>query len=145
MAQALRAGANLHPYCSVPGCTSADLTVDHIDSRTRGKPGLTLADVQVLCRFHNSQKGAKSYRAEDSSTVEETAAWILQRHGGVVRSGDKRRPPTSLPRKKPLRERTGAIGEKAALFSLWRGGVAARRQAGVELGYYILEGAITTA
>jgi 5-methylcytosine-specific restriction protein A len=67
----------LHPYCSVPGCTSADLTVDHIDSRTRGKPGLTLADVQVLCRFHNSQKGAKSYRAEDSSTVEETAAWIL--------------------------------------------------------------------
>jgi hypothetical protein len=68
---------SLHPYCAVPGCTSTDLTVDHIDPRTRGKRGLTLADVQVLCRFHNSQKGAKSYRAEGSSTVEEPVAWVL--------------------------------------------------------------------
>jgi 5-methylcytosine-specific restriction endonuclease McrA len=58
------------------GCTSTDLTVDHIDPRTRGKAGLTLADVQVLCRLHNSSKGAKSYRLEGSSTAEEIVAWV---------------------------------------------------------------------
>ena len=68
---------SLHPYCAVPGCTSNDLTVDHVDPRTRGKPGLTLADVQVLCRFHNSQKGGKGYRVEGSSTVKYEAAWIV--------------------------------------------------------------------
>jgi 5-methylcytosine-specific restriction enzyme A len=67
----------VQPYCSVSGCTSDDLTVDHIDPSTRGKPGLTLADVQVLCRFHNASKGAKSYRAEGASMVEESVAWIL--------------------------------------------------------------------
>ena len=59
----------LHPYCSVPGCTSSDLTVDHIDPSTRGKPGLTLADVQ--------QKGAGRYSVEGSRTVEEGVAWVL--------------------------------------------------------------------
>jgi 5-methylcytosine-specific restriction endonuclease McrA len=67
----------LHPYCAVPGCTSTDLTVDHVDPRTRGKHGLTLADVQVLCRFHNSSKGAKSYRVEGSTTSEDAALWVL--------------------------------------------------------------------
>lgn len=67
----------IQPYCSVPGCTSSDLTVDHVDPGTRGKPGLTLADVQVLCRFHNSSKGAQSYRAKGSNTIEEPTAWVL--------------------------------------------------------------------
>jgi hypothetical protein len=67
----------LQPYCSVPGCTSTDVTVDHIDPSTRGKPGLTLADVQVLCRFHNASKGAKSYRVEGSNTIKEPTVWVL--------------------------------------------------------------------
>jgi 5-methylcytosine-specific restriction enzyme A len=69
----------LQPYCSVPGCQSTDLTVDHVDPRTRGKPGLTLADVQVLCRFHNSSKGAKAYPVskESSGTREEEVSWVL--------------------------------------------------------------------
>ena len=67
----------MQPYCSVPGCTGTDLTVDHIDPATRGQPGLTLADVQVLCRFHNSSKGAKRYRVEGSTTLETAALWVL--------------------------------------------------------------------
>lgn len=67
----------LHPYCAVPGCTSTDLTVDHVDPSTRGKAGLTLANVQVLCRFHNSSKGANSYRVESSTTSEDPRnLWI---------------------------------------------------------------------
>ena len=40
--------------------TSEDLTVDHIDPATKGRADLTLADVQVLCRSHNSSKGANA-------------------------------------------------------------------------------------
>jgi 5-methylcytosine-specific restriction endonuclease McrA len=51
------------PYCSVPGCTSLDLTVDHIDPASKGRRYLTLADVQVLCRSHNAAKGRKPVQA----------------------------------------------------------------------------------
>jgi 5-methylcytosine-specific restriction enzyme A len=54
-AQAIRA----QPWCSVPGCRSADLTVDHRDPSTKGRSDLTLSDVQVLCRSHNSSKGRR--------------------------------------------------------------------------------------
>ncbi len=43
----------LQPYCSVPGCTSQDLTVDlgrGGDHRTA-----TLEEVRVLCRSHHGQ------------------------------------------------------------------------------------------
>ena len=50
-----------HPFCAACG-TTHDLTVDHRDPATRGKPGLTLNDVQVLCRPCNTRKG-------DSRTV----------------------------------------------------------------------------
>ena len=49
------------PYCSACGATQ-DLTVDHGNPATRGRPGLTLNDVQVLCRPCNARKG-------DSRTV----------------------------------------------------------------------------
>jgi 5-methylcytosine-specific restriction endonuclease McrA len=43
------------PYCSVPGCTSTDLTGDHRVPLSRGGTS-TLENVQVLCRRHNSAK-----------------------------------------------------------------------------------------
>lgn len=49
------------PFCSVPGCTSTDLTTDHSpEAWERHEAGLAvrLQDVAVLCRSHNSQKGA---------------------------------------------------------------------------------------
>ena len=51
----------LQPFCSVHGCTSTDLTVDHTPEAWRrkeqGKP-IRLEDVEVLCRSHNSVRGA---------------------------------------------------------------------------------------
>ena len=44
------------PWCSACGATD-DLTVDHRDPTSRGRNGLTLADVQVLCRGCNARKG----------------------------------------------------------------------------------------
>jgi 5-methylcytosine-specific restriction endonuclease McrA len=46
-----------HPYCSVAGCTRRDLTGDHIVPTIRGGTS-TRENCQVLCAFHNSQKGA---------------------------------------------------------------------------------------
>lgn len=49
------------PFCSVPGCPSKDLTTDHSPEawarQSRGLP-IRLEDVEVLCRSHNSSKGA---------------------------------------------------------------------------------------
>lgn len=49
------------PFCSVPGCTSTDLTTDHTpeawERKSRGLP-IRLRDIRVLCRSHNSQAGA---------------------------------------------------------------------------------------
>lgn len=47
-----------YSYCSA----TDDLTVDHRDPAARGRTGLTLNDVQVLCRGCNARKG-------DSGTV----------------------------------------------------------------------------
>jgi 5-methylcytosine-specific restriction endonuclease McrA len=46
----------LTPFCAACGTTD-DLTVDHRDPTSRAKPGLTLEDVQVLCRGCNARKG----------------------------------------------------------------------------------------
>jgi 5-methylcytosine-specific restriction endonuclease McrA len=43
------------PYCSVPGCTSTDLTGDHRVPLSKGGTS-TLENIQVLCRRHNSAK-----------------------------------------------------------------------------------------
>ncbi len=48
-----KAAVALQPWCSRCGATE-DLTADHIDPEKR--TGLTLDDVQVLCRRHNSKK-----------------------------------------------------------------------------------------
>ncbi|QDO88351.1 hypothetical protein FNH13_08350 [Ornithinimicrobium ciconiae] len=56
-----RRARRLQPFCSVPGCADTDLTVDHTpEAWARHDIGLEvrLEDVQVLCRSHNSQKGA---------------------------------------------------------------------------------------
>lgn len=51
----------MQPFCSVPGCTDMDLTVDHSpeawERKQLGKP-IRLQDVEVLCRSHNSKRGA---------------------------------------------------------------------------------------
>ncbi|MGP5257801.1 hypothetical protein [Glutamicibacter ardleyensis] len=51
----------MQPFCSVPGCTDQDLTVDHSpeawERKQLGKP-IRLQDVEVLCRSHNSKRGA---------------------------------------------------------------------------------------
>lgn len=48
-------------FCSIPGCTSKDLTVDHTPEAWRrkaaGKP-IRFQDVLVLCRRHNAIAGA---------------------------------------------------------------------------------------
>jgi 5-methylcytosine-specific restriction enzyme A len=49
----------LQPWCSICGATQ-DLTTDHVNPATRGMRGLTLADVQVLCRRCNGSKQDKS-------------------------------------------------------------------------------------
>jgi 5-methylcytosine-specific restriction endonuclease McrA len=43
------------PWCSHCG-TVVDLVVDHIDPATRGQAGITIDDVQVLCRRCNGSK-----------------------------------------------------------------------------------------
>lgn len=51
----------LQPFCSVPGCNDQDLTTDHSpEAWERKVMGLVirLQDVDVLCRSHNSAKGA---------------------------------------------------------------------------------------
>lgn len=51
----------LQPFCSVPGCMSTDLTVDHTEEAWKRKAAgktIRLRDVQVLCRRHNAEKGA---------------------------------------------------------------------------------------
>jgi 5-methylcytosine-specific restriction endonuclease McrA len=59
-----RRALTLHPVCSTHGCGAThDMTVDHINPATRGQGGLTLADVQVLCRSCNSRKGNKQQEA----------------------------------------------------------------------------------
>jgi hypothetical protein len=44
------------PWCSVAGCRSDDLTADHIVSPLQGGAPLDPANVQVLCRAHQTQK-----------------------------------------------------------------------------------------
>ena len=46
------------PFCSITGCTSQDLTVDHIIPLSDA-PWLRLeiTNLKVLCRMHNSRKG----------------------------------------------------------------------------------------
>lgn len=46
------------PFCSIVGCKSKDLTVDHIIPLSDA-PWLRLevTNLRVLCRSHNSQKG----------------------------------------------------------------------------------------
>jgi 5-methylcytosine-specific restriction enzyme A len=46
------------PWCSICGATQ-DLTTDHRNPATRGMRGVTLADVQVLCRRCNGSKQDK--------------------------------------------------------------------------------------
>jgi 5-methylcytosine-specific restriction endonuclease McrA len=46
------------PWCAICG-TTHDLVVEHKDPATRGKPGLTLDDIQVLCRPCNTRKGGR--------------------------------------------------------------------------------------
>lgn len=47
----------LQPWCSVPGCGNTELTVDHIVPLVNGGAPFDLANLQVLCRSHNSAKG----------------------------------------------------------------------------------------
>ena len=52
----------LHPYCA--NCsTTTDLTVDHIDPKSKGRKDLTIRDVQVLCRSCNGSKGGRGSRS----------------------------------------------------------------------------------
>jgi hypothetical protein len=46
------------PWCSHCGST-VDLVADHVDPATRGMRGITLADIQVLCRRCNGAKADK--------------------------------------------------------------------------------------
>lgn len=51
----------MQPFCSIPGCTSTDLTVDHTPEAWRRKEQgktIRLRDVVVLCRSHNAKAGA---------------------------------------------------------------------------------------
>jgi 5-methylcytosine-specific restriction endonuclease McrA len=53
-AEAIRA----HPWCSIPGCPNTDLTGDHITPWALGGRNVR-ENIQVLCRAHNSSKGAR--------------------------------------------------------------------------------------
>ena len=46
------------PFCSIPGCTNKDLTVDHIIPLSEAPYlRLEISNLKVLCRMHNSRKG----------------------------------------------------------------------------------------
>lgn len=46
------------PFCSIPGCTNKDLTVDHkIPLSDAPYLRLEISNLWVLCRMHNSRKG----------------------------------------------------------------------------------------
>ena len=48
----------LQPFCSIPGCKSQDLTVDHIIPLADAPHlRLEISNLRVLCRSHNSRKG----------------------------------------------------------------------------------------
>lgn len=48
----------LQPFCSIAGCKSQDLTVDHIIPLSDAPHlRLEISNLRVLCRFHNSVKG----------------------------------------------------------------------------------------
>lgn len=72
----------LQPFCSVPGCTSMDLTVDHTpeawERKEQGKT-IRLADVVVLCRSHNSRAGAARGDKTRGVGVDDPAAFALGR------------------------------------------------------------------
>ena len=51
-----RAARRAQPWCSVRGCTSTDLTLDHVTARAWG--GSNDGPTRVLCRYHNGLKGA---------------------------------------------------------------------------------------
>lgn len=46
----------MQPWCSVPGCASTDLTVDHIVPLSEGGEPYDLDNLRVLCRSHNTQR-----------------------------------------------------------------------------------------
>ena len=51
----------MQDWCSVPGCTSTDLTVDHIVPLAKGGDPYALTNLQVLCRRHNAEKGDQTW------------------------------------------------------------------------------------
>jgi 5-methylcytosine-specific restriction endonuclease McrA len=55
----------LSPFCEVPGCTSKDLTVDHIIPVSE-RPDLAKDELncRVLCRSHNAARGTTCTDAE---------------------------------------------------------------------------------
>lgn len=55
--QRSRVAIKAHPYCSVLGCQNMDLTADHVIPIKHG--GTPDGPIEVLCRKHNSSKGAR--------------------------------------------------------------------------------------
>ena len=51
----------IQPWCSIPGCTDTDLTVDHIVPLAKGGDPYALTNLQVLCRSHNAAKGDETW------------------------------------------------------------------------------------
>jgi 5-methylcytosine-specific restriction endonuclease McrA len=69
-----------HPFCSVPGCPSTDLTLDHIISLAED-PSLALEPLncQVLCRSHNSARQDRCTDAERQAVHAAIAARTARR------------------------------------------------------------------
>ena len=58
--KASREARQAQPFCSVAGCNSSDLTADHVIPMARGGAKVPDASlIVVLCRKHNSSKGAR--------------------------------------------------------------------------------------
>lgn len=57
----------LSPFCEIPGCTSADLTVDHVIPLSDPLGGELVYDelnLRVLCRTHNAERGRRCTSSE---------------------------------------------------------------------------------
>lgn len=73
------------PFCELPGCTSVDLTVDHIIPLSeRTYLAYDEANLRVICRRHNAAKGNRCTDIERDHVLAAIAARTARRRRAVA-------------------------------------------------------------
>lgn len=66
----------LSPFCEIPGCTSQDLTVDHIVPLSDPFGAELIhneSNLRVICRRHNAERGNRCTDAERAQVLDAIA------------------------------------------------------------------------